>query len=119
MGRARWVLAGLLCAAAAMLAATSTAAAEETVQITRAGFSPLGLGIPTNAFGSATIGSTTGPVPSPIEHVDVYGPAGVTLDLRGTGVCDRATLERIGVAACPANPRAGPRRCDALPALRG
>src|SRR5438445_396267 len=54
MGRARSVLAGLLCAAAAMLAATSTAAAEETVQITRAGFSPLGLGIPTNAFGSAT-----------------------------------------------------------------
>jgi hypothetical protein len=106
MGASRAMLAALLCAGS-LLATAAGASAEETVQITRAGFSPSGFGIPTNAFGSATIGSTTGPVPSPIEHVDVYGPAGITLDLRGTGVCDRATLERIGVAACPANSRAG------------
>jgi hypothetical protein len=81
--------------------------AEETVSITEAGFSPDKPGMPTNAFGSATIGSTTGPVPSPIRHVNVYGPAGVTLDLQGTGVCAEKLLERIGPRACPANSRAG------------
>jgi hypothetical protein len=85
----------------------SSAQAQETVQITQAGFSPAKLGAPTNAFGSAVIGSTEGPVPSPIEHVNVYGPAGVTLDLRGSGTCDEATLSRIGPQACPANSRAG------------
>jgi hypothetical protein len=106
MGASRRGLAALLCAGS-LLAMATAASAEETVTITRAGFSPAGLGLPTNAFGSATIGSTTGPVPSPIEHVDVFGPAGVTLDLNGTGVCDRAALERIGAQACPANSRAG------------
>jgi hypothetical protein len=106
MGGSRRLLAGVLCAGT-LLVMAATANAEETVQITRAGFSPSTLGMPTNAFGSATIGSTTGPVPSPIEHVDVFGPAGVTLDMRGTGVCNRAELERVGVQACPANSRAG------------
>src|SRR5207248_10000957 len=36
-----------------------------------------------------------------------YGPAGVSLDLRGTGVCKRARLENEGPKACPANSRAG------------
>ena len=67
----------VLCCASLLVA--TGARAEETVQITEAGFSPDALGVPTNAFGSATIGSTTGPVPSPITHVNVYGPAGVTL----------------------------------------
>jgi hypothetical protein len=78
MARAR-VVAVLLCGASLLTA--SAARAQETVAITQAGFSPDALGMPTNAFGSATIGSTTGPVPSPIRHVNVYGPAGVTLDL--------------------------------------
>src|SRR5207244_8510795 len=91
----------------ACLLGASSAQAEEQVTITRAGFSPSRLGSPTNAFGSATITSTTGPVPSPITHVNVYGPAGVTLDLRGTGVCSQEKLENIGPKACPANSRAG------------
>jgi hypothetical protein len=107
MGASRRTFRALLCAGSLLLATAAGASAAETVQITRAGFSPSGLGLPTNAFGSATIGSTTGPVPAPIEHVDVFGPAGVTLDLRGTGVCNRAALERLGVQACPANSRAG------------
>jgi hypothetical protein len=106
MGASGRALAGLLCAGL-LLATAAAADAAETVQITRAGFSPAHLGMPTNAFGSATIGSTTGPVPSPIEHVEVFGPAGVTLDLAGTGVCDQASLERLGTQACPANSRAG------------
>ncbi len=97
----------LAAASCALLLCAATAQAEQTVTITRAGFSPDILGAPTNAFGSATITSTTGPVPSPITHVNVYGPAGVTLDLAGTGVCHREALERLGSKACPANSKAG------------
>ena len=104
MARAR-LLAALLCGASLLTA--SAARAQETVTITQAGFSPDALGMPTNAFGSATIASTTGPVPSPIRHVNVYGPAGVTLDLEGTGTCNEEMLKNIGPTACPANSRAG------------
>lgn len=83
------------------------ASAEETVTITKAAFTPNKLGSPTNASGAATIGSTTGPVPSPIRHVDVFGPAGVTLDLQGTGVCQQVKLEQFGAKGCPADSRAG------------
>lgn len=87
--------------------AAAGASAAETVTITSAGFSPDRLGVPTNVFGSATIGSTNLPVPSPITHVNVYGPAGVTLNLEGTGTCNAAELENVGPEACPADSRAG------------
>jgi hypothetical protein len=90
-----------------LLAAASPASAEETVSITEAGFSPNVLGAPTNAFGNATIGSTSLPVPSPITHVDVYGPAGLTLDLEGSTICKQERLEQIGPKGCPTNSRAG------------
>jgi hypothetical protein len=95
----------LACAACSL--APAEAAAEETVRINEAGFSPNVLGAPTNAFGSAVIGSTTSALPSPITHVDVYGPAGVTLNLEGTSTCVRERLERFGPAGCPANSKAG------------
>jgi hypothetical protein len=99
-------VATLACCASLLIA--STAQAEETVQITSAGFLPDKLGVPTNAFGSATIGSTNLPVPSPITHVNVFGPAGVVLDLEGTGTCDAAKLENaLAPSVCPANSRAG------------
>jgi hypothetical protein len=104
MARAR-IVAIVLCGACLIAAASARAA--ETVSITEAGFSPDRLGVPTNAFGRAAIGSTTGPVPSPITHVNVLGPAGVTLDLEGTGTCNKERLENLGVQACPANSRAG------------
>lgn len=97
---------GLL-AAALLLACAGAAQAAETVQITRAGFSPARLGAPTNAFGSAAIASSTGPVPSPIEHVNVFGPAGVRLDLHGSTTCNEEALRRLGPSACPANSKAG------------
>jgi hypothetical protein len=84
----------------------SAAQAEQTVTISAASFAPDKLGVPTNVFGSATIGSTL-PVPSPITHVNVYGPAGVTLNLQGTGVCTVAILENMGPEACPADSKAG------------
>jgi hypothetical protein len=91
----------------ATLSPVGVARAAETVSITEAGFSPDKPGMPTNAFGSATIRSTEGPVPSPVRHVNVYGPAGVTLDLEGTGVCSEELLQKKGPQACPANSRAG------------
>jgi len=87
--------------------AVSTAQAEETVTITKAGFSPDALGVPTNVFGSADIGSTNLPVPSPITHINVMGPAGLTLNLEGTGTCSAAALENTGPQACPADSKAG------------
>jgi hypothetical protein len=106
MGKRRHrMIAALICGLS--LLAASPAWAEETVDITEAGFSPNVLGEPTNAFGSATIGSTDLPVPSPITHVDVYGPAGVTLNLQGSQTCSREALEKVGPQACPANSRAG------------
>jgi hypothetical protein len=100
------ILAGVAVCCAALLSAGAADGAE-VVNITEAGFSPNRLGVPTNAFGSATISSTTEPVPSPIRHVNVYGPAGVTLDLQGSGTCTEAILNRIGPSGCPANSRAG------------
>jgi hypothetical protein len=106
MARTRRILAGTAVLCATVLCA-APAGAEEMVSITEAGFSPNTPGMPTNAFGSATISSTTGPVPSPITHVNVYGPAGVTLDLKGTGICKEEVLQRIGPQGCPPNSRAG------------
>lgn len=86
--------------------AVAAQAEGETVQITEAGFSPDALGVPTNVFGRATIGAST-PVPSPITHVNVMGPAGVTLNLEGTGTCSVTVLEDSGPEACPADSKAG------------
>jgi hypothetical protein len=105
MSKARVLVVAVLCCA--FLASAPAAQAEETVQITSTGFSPDKLGVPTNVFGSATIGSTNLPVPSPIAHVNVYGPPGVTLDLQGTGVCSAQVLENTGPEGCPANSKAG------------
>jgi len=87
--------------------APAAARAEEKVTITEAAFRPNLLGMPTNAFGSATIESTTGPVPSPITHINVFGPAGVTLDLKGTTTCTEEALVNRGAEGCPAASRAG------------
>jgi hypothetical protein len=100
-----WGVAALACAIS--LLAASPALAEETVRIGEAGFSPNVLGAPTNAFGNATIGSTNLPIPSPITHVDVFGPAGLTLNLEGSATCAREALERVGPSGCPANSKAG------------
>jgi hypothetical protein len=90
-----------------MSLAAATARAEEKVTITKAGFTPDTLNSPTNAFGEAVIGSTTGIVPSPITHVNVFGPAGVTLDLNGTTTCTAHALKERGAEGCPETSRAG------------
>jgi hypothetical protein len=90
-----------------MLIAAADAQATETVTITHASFSPDLRGKPTVAIGNAVISSTLGPVPPPITHVNVFGPAGVTLDLRGSETCPEKKLEEQGPIACPADSKAG------------
>jgi len=101
----RRVLVALACGVS--LLAASPAHGAETVTITEARFSPNVLGEATNAFGSATIASTDGPVPSPITHVNVFGPAGVTLNLEGSGTCSEEALKQLGPSACPTDSKAG------------
>lgn len=95
------VLMGCLC-----LALAGAAWATQTLTI-RTTFSPDKLGAPTNLSATAIFGSTTPGVPSPIRHVTAYGPAGLTLDVRGAGACTVAKLEAVGPSACPADSRIG------------
>jgi hypothetical protein len=105
MRSVRIPIAALVCCASLLPAAIAQAA--ETVTINSAGFSPDKLGVATNVFAGARIGSTSQATPSPITHVNLYGPAGLTLNLVGTGTCNAAELENVGPGACPANSKAG------------
>jgi hypothetical protein len=96
----------LLCGICMLLAA-SAAQATETVTITHAAFTPNLRGQPTVAIGNAVISSTLGPVPPPITHVNVFGPAGVTLELKGSETCTEEKLKELGPTGCPPNSKAG------------
>jgi hypothetical protein len=89
-----------------LLAATAAWAAE-TLTVT-AGFSPDKLGVPTNVHGSATIGTTTGALPSPIIETTVMGPAGLAVDVKGVGTCSPAKLKAaLEPSVCPKDSKAG------------
>ncbi len=88
-----------------VLAAATWAA--ETLEVT-ASFSPDKLGAPTNVHGSATIGSTSGPLPSPIAEATVMGPPGLTVNTKGVGVCSAVKLEQtLEPSVCPKDSKAG------------
>ncbi|MGH2853430.1 MAG: hypothetical protein ACRDLF_04470 [Solirubrobacteraceae bacterium] len=97
------VAVGVLCGC---LVAAAAAWAAETLTVT-AGFSPDKLGAPTNVHGTATIGSTTGGLPSPPMETTVMGPPGLTVDVKGVGVCTAATLTADGPEGCPKDSKAG------------
>jgi hypothetical protein len=89
------------------LLAAAAAWAAETLEVT-AGFSPDKAGAPTNVHGTATIGSTTGAMPSPIIGATVMGPAGLKVDVHGVGVCNPALLEAtLETKSCPKDSKAG------------
>jgi hypothetical protein len=71
-----------------------------------AAFTPDELAAPTNL--SMTLGFTpsTGVVP-PIREVRAYGPAGLTVNVRGMATCGRIALERVGPEGCPPQSRLG------------
>jgi hypothetical protein len=95
---------GVLCVCLAVVAA---AWAAETLTVT-AGFSPDKLGAPTNVHGTATIGTTEGQVlPSPIIGATVKGPAGLTVNTTGVGICNAAALQAKGPEGCPKDSKAG------------
>lgn len=89
-----------------LLVTATVAGAGESVSL-HAAFSPDRLGVPTNLSATGTFASTTSAIPSPITRIAFYAPAGTRLDLRGTGVCAVAKLERLGPSGCPVDSRAG------------
>jgi len=106
MSRAKILLtAAVLCA---FPLAAAAAWGAQTLQVTAA-FSPDRLGAPTNVHGTATIGSTTGPLPSPIAEATVMGPPGLKVDVKGVGTCDPAELEKTlePKRTCPKDSKAG------------
>jgi hypothetical protein len=95
-------------AAGICLAGATTAWAGQTVSI-HAAFTPDKLGAPTNASGEGKFVSTIpGEIPSPIIGFTIKGPAGLTLNLKGSGTCSAAILEGpMGPEGCPTNSIAG------------
>ncbi len=119
MRRRGWMLPGALCLLTCMLV-TAGAAATETVSL-HANFTPDRLGASTNLSATVLFGSTLpGPVP-PVTAVTTYGPAGMSLDVRGLGVCtvSASRLEALGPSACPADSRLGFGRAEGLLELAG
>lgn len=105
MSRARGLLAAAVACVCLIVAAAAWAA--QTLEVT-ASFSPDKLGAPTNVHGTATIGSTSGPLPSPIAEATVMGPAGLKVDTKGVGVCDPVKLEQtLETSVCPRDSKAG------------
>jgi hypothetical protein len=107
MSRFRVIVAALT--ACVCLAGAGNAWAGETVKVVHAAFTPNKLGSPTNVSGEATIMSTIpGEIPSPITGTTLEGPAGMTLELKGTGTCTEAILlGPSGPEGCPKNSVAG------------
>src|ERR1700727_2142885 len=104
MSRTRVLVAATVSCVCLMAAAAAWAA--ETLEVT-ASFSPEKLGAPTNVHGTATIGSTSGPLPSPPAEITVMGPPGLTVNTKGVGICTAAILETHGPEGCPKTSKAG------------
>jgi hypothetical protein len=69
-------------------------------------FSPDKLGASSNLSARAVF-SSNGSVPTPVSSVVAYGPAGLEVDVRGTGSCEKARLEEDGPSGCPSDSRIG------------
>ncbi len=98
------VVAAVTCACLLLAAA---AWATQTLEVT-ASFSPDKLGKPTNVHGTAKIGSVGTRMPSPIAEATVMGPAGLTVNTTGVGICDPKKLEAtLDPSVCPKTSKAG------------
>src|ERR1700723_699559 len=105
MSRTR-VLVAATVSCVCLIVATAAWAAQ-TLEVT-ASFSPDKLGAPTNVHGTATIGSTSGPLPSPIAEATVMGPPGLKVDTKGVGICNAVELEQtLEPSVCPKDSKAG------------
>ncbi len=102
--RVRILLVSSVTCTCLMIAAFAWAAETLTVH---ASLHPGKLGAPTNVSVTGKFSSTTGAPPSPIAKLTAYLPAGMEIDVRGTGTCTVAKLEASGPSGCPADSRAG------------
>jgi hypothetical protein len=96
-------VAALLAGACALLAVVAWATNTFTIS---AYFTPDRLGAPTNLSAQATFAYSTS-APVPISNFIAYGPAGLGLNVTGTGTCNKAALEQAGPSGCPADSRIG------------
>ncbi len=98
----------MLLAAAILLAGLSGLALTSPSQAftLTANLTPNVLGVPTNLSTSISLADGTD-VPKPVSNVVAYGPAGLTLDVRGIATCERTKLEADGPSGCPAESRVG------------
>ena len=101
--RTRIAVVALVVAACGALA--GIARALDTFSIT-AYFTPDKLGASTNLSASAKFAYSTS-APVPVSNVLAYGPAGLQVDLQGTGTCNKTALENTGPSACPGDSRIG------------
>ncbi len=93
-----------LVACACLIGAAFAWAAETFTVSTH--FTPYKLGAATNLSATTTF-KLTGAVPTPVTNVLAYGPAGLNIDVAGTGVCQKHVLEEVGPSGCPADSRIG------------
>jgi hypothetical protein len=100
----RITLAALLACACLTVSAVAWAGEGLTVD---ASFSPDRLGASTNLSLTASFVAGAGGTPSPVTKFTLYAPAGLAIDLHGTGTCNETTLAQRGPSGCPASSRAG------------
>jgi hypothetical protein len=104
--KTRTFLTVLLACTTINLAASAQAAENVTIQPR---FTPDKLGAATNLSTTVSFGSDLPGLQPPMVKVTAYGPAGMSVDMRGAGTCTAgpATLQAAGAKACPADSRVG------------
>ena len=95
----------LALATCVLLLFSALAWATETFTVSGS-FTPDRLGASTNLSARAVF-SAAGATPTPLTDVTAYGPAGLRVDVRGAGSCQRSVLEAAGPSGCPADSRIG------------
>lgn len=104
-GRAAIALAALT--ACCCGAATPAFAQPETSASIRPTFLPDRLGASTALTLSLGFSGGAEGVPAPLSQVVVQLPAGLVINLRGVGTCEKARLERKGASGCPSGSEIG------------
>jgi len=102
--KTRVIVVALICCACLIGAAIAFASETFTTKVY---FTPDKLGAPANLSATTVFALQGTTVPTPIGHVVAYGPAGLKIDVAGTGTCEKALLEEKGPSGCPADSRIG------------
>ncbi|MFZ1153815.1 MAG: hypothetical protein WAN93_02800 [Solirubrobacteraceae bacterium] len=80
--------------------------ASETFTV-NTNFTPNKLGASTNLSAKAVFAYSNESVPTAVNNVVAYGPAGLGVEVSGAGTCEKAKLEQEGPSGCPADSRIG------------